>query len=139
MEPSKAAIEAAIHEIEEGELFPEDTITEALKAAYAIDFSAMRAELQAAQIENIRLSENLRCFSCRVAYSKERAVEACDRAYREGWTHEWVGQRVIDLTQQCVTYVDELQAARDEIEQYKKYIKSGIFGPSGCQGTRSCE
>lgn len=48
-----------------------------------------------------RLSEitaGLRCFSCEVPYSPAIHSQTCDMAHREHWGHEWVSQRVVNLT-----------------------------------------
>lgn len=88
------------------------------ETAAEFEISRLREKLQAVQLENKRLSEGLRCFSCRVAYSSENATEACYQAHREGWTHEWVSQRVIDLTQKCVEHVNRLQEQENQIEGF---------------------
>lgn len=48
--------------------------------------------------ENQALSAGLLCFSCKVPYASSIRSEACPQAHREHWSHEWVSQRVIDLT-----------------------------------------
>jgi hypothetical protein len=44
----------------------------------------------------------LLCFSCGTHWTPKNDLETCDLAHRETWTHEWVPQRVIDLTRMVV-------------------------------------
>lgn len=54
-----------------------------------------------------RILADLRCFSCGVHYSPERASETCDMAHRETWGHEWVSGRVCKLTDMIVKLNNE--------------------------------
>lgn len=48
--------------------------------------------------ERDRLASGLTCFSCKVAYSPAISSAHCDLAHRENWGHEWVSERVHNLT-----------------------------------------
>lgn len=56
------------------------------------------AKIEELERENAQFTAGLRCFSCGVTYSPETAKQQCDQAHREEWGHEWVSQRVTDLT-----------------------------------------
>ncbi len=70
------------------------------------------------QAELELLRRGLKCFSCGVAYSPEISAAACDMAHRKHWTHEWVTQRVIDLTAKAVRLMDIEIAIRDVHSQH---------------------
>lgn len=54
-----------------------------------------------------------KCFSCGVEWKEEIHNQSCDQAHREHWGHEWVSQRVINLTDKVVNLQCQLEATNE--------------------------
>lgn len=51
--------------------------------------------------------QRMQCFSCKIPFSHEIAKQSCDLSHREHWPHEWVSQRVIDLTDKLAKLIKD--------------------------------
>lgn len=72
----------------------------------------VEAERDAARRERDRFTRGVTCFSCKVAYTPEIADERCTYAHREEWPHEWVSQRVHDVTKKCCEHLATIEKCR---------------------------
>ena len=115
MEPSKEAIVAAleVYYDKTGDRIPAG-MDSALRAAYAIDFAALRAELQAARDE-IRNSQASRTM---LAEKYDALALKFKIASREPSFMNMVN--AMTTTEERDDLQQQLQAARDEIERLKK-------------------
>lgn len=86
--------------------------------------------------------KELKCFSCGVQWSWENHADRCDMAHREEWGHEWVSQRVIDLTNKAAQLMQLLEQLTQTANSWRSQSEGGVSGfPSrklaliGCAST----
>ena len=60
----------------------------------------------------------MKCYSCGVKWKLEIHNESCDMSHREHWAHEWVGQRVLDLTKLLSDANNEIKRLKTELSKW---------------------